>query len=180
MSQNKTPSENKELAITAKLLTIASANTTASLDKFSGWMLAGFGAVFALLLANINPISEFLNISAIKTGIMLYLVALTVGIFQKYMATIVASGCSAGKEAEKIGGQFDNEINLNTICESIEQVTFYPQKWIVKKQFDKLKAGDYAIAGRTFAKLTQIRGLLVFAQTVIMITSIVVVIYNLK
>jgi hypothetical protein len=52
------PSEVQGHVLAGELLTLAARKSSSTLDNFSGWLLAGFGAGFALLLANLDSITR--------------------------------------------------------------------------------------------------------------------------
>lgn len=86
-----------------KMLSLGAIAVNSSLEKFSSWMLAGFGAAFALILTNIESVSKFIEISCLKTGITLYLVALAAGVIQRYLGTSINSGTMFSNELEQLG-----------------------------------------------------------------------------
>jgi hypothetical protein len=172
---NKTPNINESILL-GKLLNLMSKSATLSLEKFSAWLLAGFGVAFTLILTNIESISKFVTIENIKFGVILYLCALGAGVLQRWLGSMVQAGTMASEESDGLGANAPEGIDFNNILKSVEDVTFYPQKWLIKWQFSKLRDGDYAVSGKLFARITQIQGTLVLIQATLVITSILVII----
>jgi len=169
-----------ESILIGKLLSATAYGVTVSLEKFSGWLLAGFGAAFTLILSNIDSISKFITTEDIKNGVVFYLIALAAGVLQRWLASSIQASAMVSKEAEELGknaaGQFDPE----NIFSEIEKATFYPQKWLVQFQFNKVRNGDFAAPGRMQVTMTQIQGFLVLIQGILVISSIVVIIRGLS
>jgi hypothetical protein len=61
-----TPSETQANILAGQLLIVATQKVSNSFDTFSGWLATGFGAAFALFMANLGSISKFVAIGSIK------------------------------------------------------------------------------------------------------------------
>lgn len=173
------PKNINEGIMLGKMLSLMAIAVNTSLEKFSSWMLAGFGAAFALILTNIESVSKFVDIGCLKTGITLYLVALAAGVIQRWLGASINSGTMFSNEQEQLGADAPEGINFENILSEVENVSFYPQKWLIRWQFNKLRAGDFAVAGKMLAKMAQIQGFLVLLQGALVISSIVVVLNGL-
>jgi hypothetical protein len=162
-----------------KLLILMAGNASSAVDKFSSWLLTGFGVAFTLILTNIDSIVKFIPLSNIRDGILLYLFALFLGVIQKWLSSIISSGCGTSGEAEQIGKDLadsSKDIDIDFILNEIERSTYYPAKWLVSFQYNKVKNGDLSAPGRMFGKLAQIQSYLVLAQAIFVIYSITVLI----
>ena len=162
-----------------KILSLMAVGATQSLEKFSGWLLAGFGVAFTLILSNIDSVQKFIDTSNIKCGITLYLIALGAGVIQRWLASGIHAGEAVAKDAEKLGKDSSENINPENLLNEIENVTLYPQKWFVQWQFNKVRQGDFAANGRMQARMAQVQGYLVLIQGVLAISSIVVLVRGL-
>ena len=151
-----------------KMLLLMAKHTSASLDKFSGWLLAGFGAAFALVLTNIESVENFIQLTNIHSGISLFLVALFFGVIQKWLSAIIGSSYEASIEGEEIGkklAESKENANIEFLLNEIINSTFYPAKWLISWQFNKVKNGDLSASGRMLGTLSQIQSYLVFSNT---------------
>jgi hypothetical protein len=155
-------------------------NVTVTLESFSGWLLAGFGAAFALILSNIESVSNFITVGSIRRGVFLFLIALAAGVVQRWIGSSVRAGVLSGSEGEVLGDGAHDSIDFSVILEEIKKATFYPQRWLVAWSFKKIEKGDFAFSGRMFAKMAQIQGWLVLVQAALVISSIVVVVNGLE
>lgn len=166
-----------------KLLILLAKHTSGSLDKFSTWLLAGFGAALSLILINIESVSNFIHLSNIKHGLFLYLVALFAGVIQKWLNAIIAPACAASSEGEQIGKELaetKDNADMVFLLNEIKNSTNYPAKWLLSWQYKKVLGGDLSAPGRMVGKLSQIQSYLVLIQAVLAIYSIVTILNGIK
>jgi hypothetical protein len=164
------------LVLAGQLLTRAAGRASEALDKFSGWMLAGFGAAFALVLANIQTVSKFVPVASLRGGALFLLVAIMVGVLQKYLASIVASAAAAGADGEALGQANADGVKFTVVFDQMELATLYPLRWAVKYAFRKAANGDVAVAGRMCFVVAQIQGGLVAVESVLALTAAAMVV----
>ena len=102
-----------ESGYAAKVLNAMAGSINTQLAAFSSWMVAGFGAVLGLLVANIDTIAPFIPPTIIGGAVKLFLVAVVLNVFQRYLAAIVAGSVTVGKEVESIpsAGAGRNQLN---------------------------------------------------------------------
>ncbi len=174
------PNKVNESILSGKLLSATAKSATLSLEKFSAWLLTGFGAAFVLMLTNIESLSKFIPVESIKLGITLYLIALGAGVMQRWLGAQVQASISAAEESDKLSDDAPGGIDFNNIHKDFEDVSFYPQKWLTKWQANKLRDGDYAVFGKLLARIAQIQATLVLIQACLVIASIVVVINGIS
>ncbi|WP_407353297.1 hypothetical protein [Luteimonas sp. R10] len=102
MNEKEAIALNTSLAA-SRVLSLGANRLSSCLDMFSGWLLAGFGAVFGLLIANFAALSEHINASNLKQGAGIFLVAAAFAAAQKLLAAYVAAGTAAGEDGRGIG-----------------------------------------------------------------------------
>lgn len=166
-----------------KLLLLMAKHTSNSLNKFSGWLIAGFGAAFALVLTNIESISTFIHITSIRNSISIFLIALFLGVIQKWLNAIINASSTVSEESEEIGKNLaETKENANTdfLLSEIKNSTFYPSKWMVSWQLNKIQRGDLSAPGRMIGKLSQIQSYLVLFQALLAIYSITIILSGFK
>ena len=172
----------EKIAVNKTLLLLAK-HISSSLEKFSGWLLAGFGAAFALVLTNIESITDFVQITSIRSGISYFLIALFLGVIQKWLSAIISSSFEASVGSEEIGKKLSESkdgADIEFILNEIKRSTLYPAKWFVTWQFNKILTGDLSAPGRMLSKLSQIQSFLIFAQALLVIYSILVILNGFK
>lgn len=160
-------SELQTRIFAGQLLTLGAQKGSASLDAFSSWLLAGFGAGFALLLANLDSVGTFLSPWGLRGGFMLFLLSAVFAVAAKLLASWVASGAGAASEAGELGRRLAEQsidIDFRQIFREAESAVMWPGTLILKRMFARAAAGDFAVAGRMYAKAGQLQGLAVLAQ----------------
>lgn len=151
--------------------------------NFATWLLAGFSAAFTLILVNLDVVSKFVELSSVKFAVLLFLVSLIIAVLQRWISTVLQAGFQSGDEGAKIDAHLNSNglvVNQEVLLREIEKASFYPAKYFMKIQYDKIRAGDLTVAGRQNAKLAQIQGLLMLSQVIIAVTSIVVLVLGLN
>lgn len=91
----------QEKAFVSSLLFESVGKASAMIDTFSSWLLGGFAAAITFLISNFSTISSNVASHYVQYTIYLFLVVLTLGIIQKYLATIIISasaGAAVGRE----------------------------------------------------------------------------------
>ena len=172
-------SDNIEESIfIGKVLSVTAASASASIDKFSTWLIAGFGAAFALILTNIATVSSFISVDKIKCGVMLYLMALVFSVLQRLIASQIQSGVAAIKELKDVDSPKD--LNPENLMREFERVTFYPMKWLIQYQNKRLEEKDFAANGRMQAYMVQVQSLLVIIQAGLVVFSIMALLTGLS
>ena len=93
----------QEQVFANSLLTVGAGKSSAVLDSFVSWLLGGFGAALALVLSNLDSIAPFVPIEAIKSSATIFMVAVVVGVVEKYLAAIVTGGAESAAAGREIG-----------------------------------------------------------------------------
>ena len=154
-----------------------------SLSKFATWLLAGFSAAFTLILANLDNVTKFIQVNAIKEAVFLFLISLVIAVVQRWIFTIIQAGSLGSDEGMKIDSGLNQAglaINKEVLLKEIEDASFYPAKYYIKKQYDKIRGGDHTVGGRQQIKLAQIQGFLMLAQVLMAVLSLVVFVNGIK
>jgi hypothetical protein len=175
-------SELQARVLAGQLLTLAARKSSSTLDIFSGWLLAGFGAGFALLLANLDSITKFLSLSNLKLGASLFLISAVLAVLEKLIASFVASGAGAGIEGGELGKKLaedDVEFDRTVLFREIEKALFWPGSRFAKRAFEKAQAGDFAVTSRVFIKASQVQGVVVLGQAALSLAAAMVVVCGL-
>jgi len=166
-----------------KLLTVASKNIGESLSSYAGWLLAGFAAALTLILANIKTVSEYIDTANIKYSIYLFLVALFIGVLQRLLLTILSSSIKSGEEGERIGETEGNNgatIDLEIVFQEMLDAAYWPVNKLISPQLEKIKNGDFAVAGRMQYKMAIIGSFLTLIMALLAVTSIVVLVAGIN
>ena len=160
---------NERMAAQHALLA-ATRRVSGALPTFSKWLLAGFGAAFTLIVANIDTISKFVGVSHIRFGLLLFLVSLCLAIVSTYLGTIVNAAIAAQEDGEALGQRIiesEQPFNLELFTSEYERGLFPPMRWVAHSAMAKAKSGDVVAGARMIAKLSQVQALLVVAQGIL-------------
>ncbi|GAA5007026.1 hypothetical protein FNZ56_04585 [Pseudoluteimonas lycopersici] len=160
----------------SRILSLGASRISASLDVFSGWLLAGFGATYGLLLANLGSLAPYIDTSNVKFGAMYFVVSASLAAAQKLIASYVAAGTAAGEEGRATGKELANSrvpIDVESMYQQVNQGLLWPWSTFNARMTDKARKGDYAVIGRFHAKASQIQTYLVVFQVITSLISAV-------
>lgn len=176
-------SEIHERVTAGRLLSLVATHVSDQMGSFGTWLLVGVGATFSLVLANLASVQQFVSLWSVRSGLLLLLTAVVLGVLQRWLGAIVGASSAAAEKADKIGRDLaDQDINLDfqVLFREMERGTYYPAKWIVKHSFSKVVAGDLAASGRMSARIAQIQSFLVLAQVTVAIAAIATIACGVK
>ncbi len=74
-----------------------------AMPTFSTWLLGGFGVAFSLVVANIEKVSRFIEITHIRFGLIAFLISLAVAVLATYLSTVVKIALGAHEDGEALG-----------------------------------------------------------------------------
>ena len=177
-----TPSETQANILADQLLIVATQKVSNSFDTFSGWLATGFGAAFALFLANLGSISKFVTIGSIKCAALLFLASAVLAVIAKLLASFIAAGTAAAIEGAALGKDLAErqvQIDVAMFFAETEKALFWPGSWFARKAFAKAQSGDFAGPGRMYTKVAQSQALIVVIQAVLSLIAAVVIVRGL-
>lgn len=165
------------------ILSIGAGRLSASLDKFSGWLLAGFGATYGLLLAHLDSVAVYLRVSNIKFGAAFFLAAACAAACQKLIAAYVAAGTAAEGDGRDTGKDLANAgvpLNVESMYKQVNQGLLWPWRTFNARMTAKAVAGDYAVMGRFHAKASQVQCYFVVAQFCLSLVSAILLVCGIS
>lgn len=145
-------------------LLLAAKKVNESLGVFSGWLAAGVGATFSLLLTNLDTVSRFVAVSYVRVALLLLVISLGFSVIAKLLSSIVSSALGSHEGTVTLIKKFQEsseQIDLNVFVFEYERSLFFYQRWIVRRSIEKAKAGDLVASARLVARLSQIHALIV-------------------
>lgn len=163
------------------LLTLVAQKVSKEMDKFSGWLLAGFGAAFALMLGNLNTVLTYVGFEAFRQGLGWFLGALVVGLIEKYIAARIAGSSGAAIAGHKHSKELSErgvQLNVELFLEEMSASSPWFVRWAMRRRFNKLRQGDYAITGRLLVHTAFAQTLLVLCQTGLLVVSAINIVKN--
>lgn len=161
-----------EYTAAQKTLLAATRRAGDAMSPFANWLLGGFGAGFALVLANIETVSKFIAVTHIRFGLLVFLGSLGVAVLGTYLSTMVKAGLGAQEDGELLGRTLQTEFDLSLFIAEYERGLLPPVKWIARAQMNKALRGDVAASARMLAKLSQVHALLVVCQSLLALVAL--------
>ena len=171
-----------EKVFVSSLLYESVGKTSAMIDKFSSWLLAGFAAAITFLISNLSTISSKVSSHYLQYSIYLFLVVLILSIIQKYLATVVISASAGATLGRELGNKIvENGIKLNfaVVFSEAENAVLPPMRYFIRKSFQKASAGNITATARTFTIITQVQGLLALLQTAVIFYAAIIIANNI-
>lgn len=141
------------------------------------------GGAYALVLANLDSLQQLVSPRSLQISLLLLLIAIILGVFQRWLAAIVAASAATGEKAEQIGKELavqDIEIDFKVVFREMERGTYYPAKWMVRRSFNKVMSGDFAASGRVAAAISQIQSGFVFVLVGFVVAAIAVTVCGIN
>jgi len=154
-----------------------------ALPLFSNWLLAGLGAALALVVANIEKISRFVEVTHIRFGLIIFLLSLAVAIVATYLSTVVKAALGAQEDGEAIGKRAaasPQDFDVTVFMAEYERGLLPPIKWLAHLVMSKAQAGDFGASVRVIAKLSQLQALLVVCQGLLALVAVGALAFGLK
>lgn len=164
-----------EQVFVSSILSETNGKTSSILDSFSGWLTGGFGATSALLVSQYESISKHIDTVVIHHFLILFFCSLCLGVIEKYLA----AGVGAYTQASAIGREMGEKaavasitLDFEVIFKETKKSLLPPMRWFATRSFAKVKSGDLLSITRTITRVTQIQGLFVLIQSVLVMIAI--------
>jgi hypothetical protein len=160
--------------LTARVLTEVASTINKSMNAFSGWLMAGVGAAFSLLIANFDKVVDFVALLSIKRSLFLLLLSLFFGIIARFLAALVSASVQAGNigssltEVMQAKGQV---VDLPTFLIEFNRGVPPWGRWLNRRMMKKTMEGDLAAASRFLARISQVQTVFVFIQACLVLAA---------
>jgi hypothetical protein len=164
-------------------LVVAASKVNESLGSFSGWLIAGVGAAFSLLLANYEAVSRFICISHVQIALLLLIFGLIVSILARLLSAMVSSALGSHEASTALVKRLidaGEKFNLNIFINEFERGLFPYQRWVARHAMAKALSGDVVASARFIAKLSQVQALLVLGEATLTIGAAATLVVGLK
>ena len=156
-------------------LLAATRRVSEGLPAFSTWLLAGLGAALSLVVANIDKVSKFIEITHIRFGLIVFLISLGVAVLSTYLSTIVKVVLGSLEDGEALGKRLaasPDPIDIDLFIAKFERGLLPPIRWFAHSSMNKAKSGDVVAGARMIAKLSQVQALLVASQSILTLLAV--------
>lgn len=145
------------------------------IDKFSGWLIGGFGAAAALLVSQYDSVSRHISTQDIQTFLQLLMIALVIAVIQKFISSLVVANAKASITSVELGAKAAEDsidLDFKVIFDEIEKSIFPITRWLVRRSFKKVIEGDLVSSSRNFVRLSQVQGLTTINQALVTLFAI--------
>lgn len=158
-----------------KVLTMVAGTVALHYEKLALWLLTGFAAVAALVVANHGKVVATTSPAAARWIIGLFIVAAVLHTVQRIICTIVESGVVGGREGEnlKLG-----EMSLSDMFRLLDAMSAaypWPFRKLIEASFKKIKAGDLAHVSRIVLRMALGTAALAIAQVLLAFAAVGIV-----
>lgn len=152
-----------------KIMMCMAASLTKEVSSFSSWMIAGAAAFYAVVINSFDQISDHLVPGAFSGSIKIFLVAAALNVIQRLVGSMVGSGYATHVEVGRLPPP--TNMNVPAFLKALENVAWYPARWMVQRSYRKLQSGDLFSSGRQHVYLAQLQAWLVFIQIILIVIS---------
>lgn len=138
-----------------KMLLVVSTSLVSSYEKYTGWLVTGFAAVAALVVANHDQVVKATNESIPKSIVWFFLWATAVHAIQRLANVFVQGATSAAQEGEKIGESIGNSKEphaLPNMLSRIRESYPWPLRFFIGLAFAKILRGELLFMPRLVLK----------------------------
>ncbi len=172
------PLNLREQALASALLFASAGKASATIDKFSNWLMAGYAAAVALLISRPVGSRPELPRETMRIFLMVFMVVAILGVVAKLLSILAVSaseGNSVGRElaaqAVKDGDPLDAGVFMSCVLRSMPR----SMRWIAGPMLKKALAGDLLAGSRLFLRVAQIQGLLTITQAGLILWTVYIV-----
>lgn len=172
-----------ERVTAGRLLSTTAAQVSGRLDAFCGWLLLGVGAAYALAFAHWVELQNLVAPHTLQVSLLLLLGAIVVGIFQRWLAAMVAASFVTAEKAGQLGAELAArgiEVDFTVVFREMERGLFYPAKWLARSSFRKAIGGDLAAGGRLAAYISQVQSYLALVLVGLVVAALAVTVAGVK
>lgn len=163
--------------LAGKVMTAGAETASHMADAFSNWMLAGFGAVMALLLGNLVKLSSIIPLATFRRAAEIYIAAALLGVIEKFLALWIGGIAKAGEVGADLGENIDpGNFDLGLYFETTKRGFYWPGCWVINRVFAAFARGEIAYVPRVALKAAQWQGLIALIEAVLVMVSAAVIV----
>jgi hypothetical protein len=169
----------QEKFLASTLLTVGAGKSSAALDSFAGWLLAGFAAVLTFLLGHLDSLGKYLSAGSIRHAAYIFIGAMAAVVVEKAISVIVVGSAEAsaiGREVGKATSDQRIELDLPVALRECEKAFFPPGNKLFRRSLAKMEAGDLAAYARGLTKVSQVQSVFVLIEVGFIIWAAIVLI----
>lgn len=180
MTDSGNPKLEASMQVARQLLYLSSAKSSAVVDSFLSWLLAGTGAALGLVVSNLSDLDSYISKPSVACAALLFLAAAFPAVLQKYISSVVVGSGEAVEKAAELAEKASvtyNDLDFSIIQSEMQKSTLPTTrllKWLARKVFK-----DPELA-RNIARVAQIQWLLAIISTMLLLASISALVFGLQ
>lgn len=172
-----------EHEIASDVLLQTSAIATPLLSTFSAWLMAGLGAAFTLLVANLDSIAKYVWACNFRWALLWFSASLLAGLAARFLSVVVSASLTSNAVfSERLPKAIQSapSFSLPAFKHFYFSGLFLPYRCVANSTFKKVQHGDLMASARLTAKASQLQAILVLIQIVCSTASILVLASGVK
>lgn len=164
------------------LLVAGAGKSSAAIDNFASWLLAGFGAALALLLSNMDSLTSALPLGCLKAASVFFIIAAGIGVVEKFLAVTISGAVEASEVGASIGekaASLNLDLDITYVFSEAKAASYPPMRWLLARMLDKAERGDLAAPGKFFTHCVQVQAVLALIEAVLILFAAATIIRSL-
>jgi hypothetical protein len=154
---------------TFKLMFTVNGRTSKGFLSFSSWLITGFAAIVAVLIANLDAAISHTSAITVTEVIRLFIYAAIVHFCQRFIGLFIETQCGGAQSSN------DNPppalLNFDMFFADMRRGLFWPGTYFLDWTINKLRKGDFLALPVLGMRLNQLQGVLVLWQSYLAVQS---------
>ena len=142
-------------------------------EKLAAWVIAGFAAALALVLANYAKAVELTDLRTVYWVLVLFVIAAVLHVLQRIATTMVQAGVAGGEAAAKLDLKDFPHESLPRLMEGISSAYPWPLNIPIRGRFRRIMNGDLQHVGKILLRTALSAALLAVVQIILGLVAIV-------
>lgn len=166
------PSDAIAQMVAIDLLVGSAGRASAIIDTFASWLLLGYSAVMAAILANYATVSPHMTGTWFKGALGAWAVITLLSVLEKWLASIAASAVAGADLARQTLIPMLNQgvnVDFGVVALAMERSVLWPMRLIVQQVNRRSVEGDHLSSARGLMYLAQAQGLFAMVQAAMVI-----------
>lgn len=142
-------------------------------EKLAAWVIAGFAAALALVLANYAKAVELTDLRIVYWVLVLFVIAAVLHVFQRIATTMVQAGVAGGEAAAKLDLKDFPHESLPRLMKGISSAYPWPLNIPIRRSFRRIMNGDLQHVSKILLRTALSAALLAVVQIILGLVAIV-------
>lgn len=168
-----------EQTLATRALDAGTRNVSKALTEFEKWLVAGYGAIFALSIPKLAELAVVIEKGHLVLALALLCAALVISVFALFLGAQIAAATGAGEELAKALPELvpkGSTIDLDSLQREVLRGLWWPGSAGARFARKRQDIGDWVGPARMTAKLSQIQAYIVLFQLLLGLAAAIVVV----